>query len=112
MVFLAISAISVHKGQSLKPEALFENSSWTEDLKLLLPDFSEKCEKEAVKKKNQRKYFYKTDCAGRKLLHPYRQPRGNPALKKHPKRMDRNIGTEGTNTGNHLKKRIIQLEST
>lgn len=52
--------------------------------------------------KNQRKFFYKTDSAGWKLLNPYRQCTclytGIIQHWKIHKRMDRNRSTEGTNT--------------
>lgn len=54
MAFLAISVIFVHEGQSLKPRHFSVNYTWTEDLKLPLPDFSQKCEKERTIEKKSR----------------------------------------------------------
>lgn len=104
MVFLAISVIFVHKGQSLKPEALFWEFLLDRGPEIASSWLFRKVQKRSSRKevKNQRKYFYKTDCAGRKLLHPYRQCTclytGTIQHWKNPKRMDRNRGTEGTNT--------------
>lgn len=104
MVFLAISVVFVHKGQSWKPEALFWEFLLDRGPEIASAWLFWKVWKRSSRKevKNQRKFFYKTDSAGKKLLNPYRQCTclytGIIQHWKIHKRMDRNRGTEGTNT--------------